>query len=486
MPAPRTDDSFRPGSPGATPARRAARGLFVRLVSWVALAAVSAAGLRWRDGVWPSPSRWRAERGAARAAGVDLESPGAGETGHRATLLHPYLGFTQEPFDVSEGGFHVDDLGFVQAGAVARPIQPEAMTIGVFGGSVAQQFALSQGAALERELSAAPFARGRPVRVVNLAMGGYKQPQQLATLVWTQAMEVRLDAVVLLDGFNDLVLPEAENRGSGVHASYPRGWRALIETAVSGERLLTAGELRSVERLRARRAGLCAARPLVWSPACHLLWSWSDRRLQLREAALRRDLERASSQPPAGALGPPSPSHGTKRRLREHAEFWGRNAVLMRQLCAARGIAFLHFLQPNQYVAGSKPMSAAERRLALRADSSYGAIAASGYGELQRVGRELHEAGEPFEDLTGLFAAVDDPVYADDCCHFNDRGNALLRQRIGAGLERALAAASPLAEGAARRGAAQSARKPTQAIPAAASAVPTAGSQSAAVSSSQR
>src|SRR4029079_14471571 len=118
------------------------------------------------------------------------------------------------------------------------------------------------------------LASGRPVRVVDFAMGGYKHPQQLMTLVWIQSMGVQLDAVVLLDGFNDVVLPEAENRGSGVHPSYPRGWRSLIEPAVSGERLLTAGELRSVERLRARRAGLCAAQPWAWSPACHLAWSW--------------------------------------------------------------------------------------------------------------------------------------------------------------------------------------------------------------------
>lgn len=438
MLAPRTDDAPRPALTDAAPGRRAARCLFVLLFSWATLEVASAVGLRLRDGAWPSPARWRAEHRAALAPGIDPAARMVAGTTRGAILLHPYLGFTQERLDVWGRGFHVDELGFVQIVAVARRNEPEAITVGIFGGSVAQMFALSEGPALESELRAAPFSRGRPVRVVDLSMGGYKQPQQLMTLAWTQAMGVRLDAAVLLDGFNDLVLPEAENHETGVHPSYPRGWRSLIQNSVSGERLLTAGELRSVERLRLRRGGLCAARPLAWSPACHLLWSWSDRRLQLREDALRRELERAASQPPAGALGPPSPSHGTKRRLREHAEFWGRNAVVMRQLCAARGIAFLHFLQPNQYVRGSKPMGAAERRLAVRPDSSYGAIAASGYGELQRVGRELHEAGEPFEDLTGLFANVESPVYADDCCHLNDRGNGLLRERIASELKETL------------------------------------------------
>jgi hypothetical protein len=410
----------------------------------------------------------------------------AAGTTRGAVLLHPYLGFTQERLDVWGRGFHVDELGFVQIAAAARQSATGSITVGVFGGSVAQMFALSEGSALASELRAAPFSGGRQVRVVDLSMGGYKQPQQLMTLAWTQAMGVHLDAVVLLDGFNDLVLSEVENRETGVHPAYPRGWRSLIENAVSGERLLAAGELRSVERLRARRAGFCAARPLAWSPACHLSWSWNDRRLQARVHELRRELERAASQPPAGALGPPAPSRSRQRRLGASAEFWGRNAVLMRQFCAGRGIVFLHFLQPNQYVAGSKPMREAERRLAVRPDSTYGPIAAAGYGELQRVGRDLLREGEPFHDLTGLFAGVEAPVYADDCCHLNGRGNALLRGKIGKELGRALAAALPAPATLAAARSAQRSRKPPQATPAAASAARTAGSQSAAVSSSQR
>ncbi len=470
---------------GASPismARRALLSLLVATACWSVVEAASFAGLWLRDGTRPSVAGWRAER--RRAVASAALAPGVRGAANRdgAVLLHPFLGFTAERRDAWGRRFHVDELGFVQAAAPAAAGPRGEFRVGILGGSVAQMLALHHGDSLAMRLERSPALRGRRVRVIDLAMGGYKQPQQLISLVWTQAYGARLDAAVLLDGFNDVVLPEAENRGARVHPFYPRGWRTLIESAVGPERLLVAGELAQAERRRRRRAGMCAAQPLAWSAACELLWSAGDRKLQARGAELRRSLERAFSEQPAGALGPPLRRGGARRRLRESAEFWGRSAVMMRQLCAQRGIVFLHFLQPNQYVAGSKPMGEEERRLALRPDGAYGAAAAAGYPELQRVGRELNAAGEPFADLTALFRAIAEPVYADDCCHFNDRGNEMLAERIAADLRRALEQRpAPRAAAGGHRS-----RKPTSETPAAASATGTLGSQRAAVSSCQR
>lgn len=405
------------------------------LAAWVVVEGASFFGLWMRDGMRPSPTRWRDERRQVAEAVVIF--PSAAET-HETKVLHPYMGFTNRRRFHWRGRFPIDDLGFVQVDQARAP--EGAFVVGVFGGSMAQMLALFESRELERLLAESPGVAGRAVRVVDLAMSGFKQPQQLMSLAWTQAIGLRIDAAVLLDGFNDGVFPEVHNRREGVSAFYPRGWRSLSETAIDPERLLAAGELAVLEHGRGRWAQICSTGPLRWSAACQLAWSWWDRRRSRDAAALRRELEDRSASR-ATALGPADLGEPNERR-REVAAFWGRCAVLMRQICDERGIAFAHFLQPNQYVVGAKPMSATERRLAVRPNGLYGPAVAAVYPELERVGRDLLAAGEPFVDLTRLFAQVEEPVYADDCCHLNDRGNRLLAAAVAAGLAPEIARAA--------------------------------------------
>ncbi len=96
----------------------------------------------------------------------------------------------------------------------------------------------------------------------------------------------------------------------------------------------------------------------------------------------------------------------------------------------AHGARYFHFLQPNQYVAGSKPLSDEERAKAHDEDSPYRPVAERGYPLLRQVGAELRAAGVWFVDLTEVFSGVGETLYIDTCCHFNAKGNALVSQAI--------------------------------------------------------
>ena len=45
------------------------------------------------------------------------------------------------------------------------------------------------------------------------------------------------------------------------------------------------------------------------------------------------------------------------------------------------------------------------------------------------------ESGVRFADLTLVFADVQETVYADDCCHFNERGCELIARALARALE---------------------------------------------------
>ena len=103
----------------------------------------------------------------------------------------------------------------------------------------------------------------------------------------------------------------------------------------------------------------------------------------------------------------------------------------MAHLCAANGIRYFHFLQPNQYLPNTKSMGEAERQVAYRQDQPYQAGVVSGYPLLREKGKELSSQRVQFFDLTQIFAAHPEPVYGDSCCHFNDHGLEILNTFIG-------------------------------------------------------
>jgi hypothetical protein len=99
-----------------------------------------------------------------------------------------------------------------------------------------------------------------------------------------------------------------------------------------------------------------------------------------------------------------------------------------------QGGIFIHFLQPNQYVSGSKPLGNHEKQIAFSAQSLYKNPVETGYPYLRAVGQRLNGAGIWFEDLTGIFASATRELYIDNCCHVNKEGNEFLARAIAAAL----------------------------------------------------
>jgi hypothetical protein len=128
--------------------------------------------------------------------------------------------------------------------------------------------------------------------------------------------------------------------------------------------------------------------------------------------------------------GPAYSIENEEKTYRDLVEVWKRGSVQMKYLCDANGAKYFHFLQPNQYVEGSKPMSAAEQRQALNEKSPYKPAVVRGYPMLAEAGRELQRGGVNFTDLTMIYSTHDGLLYSDDCCHTNTEGSDIVARRI--------------------------------------------------------
>ncbi len=375
---------------------------------------------RVRTGLPLEPDRLRA-RIAARDVGAAREVGGgpvaASDRGPVSKLaLHPYLGFVYDP---ALQPAEVNALGFRGDDPLADPGR-DAFVVAIFGGSVAMQLPAGM---LERKL-AARRGDGRPVVVRNLGMTGYKQPQQLLALALLLSLGARFDAVVNLDGFNEVVLPVQENLRAGIHPAWPRRWQVFalgsFDERVVGP-IARTGELQAAA---ARWQGL-AGHPLLGRSRFVLVLANAMLQRRLEELqALDEELRNLLAGSDAYRVsGPPLAARDAPALLPELVRLWAESSQQMARLCAANEIAYWHFLQPNQHVEGSKPLTERERIEAVGPrDRGYREAATAGYALLVAKGRELARAGLPFVDLTPVFRGETETVYVDTCCHFNERG----------------------------------------------------------------
>lgn len=379
------------------------------------------------------PARLRGERQAAVAKALARTYEGARplalvDSNVQHSVLHPYLGYVEDP--TAPNWLRFSEQGFTLVRGQGKPRPSERFTVAIFGGSVAQHLCLFGGRVLRAELARLPQVRGRAVFIDCYALGGYKQPQQAIALAYALARGERFDLVLNLDGFNDVALAVAENLPNGVYPFYPRSWQVTAAGALDLDLLRRTGEVSYLEGRRASAVAFLERTPLRSSALAHVAWMAFDRRTRDRIATLERLELAPRARRSYQRTGPPYAERHRPRVFRDLAAFWARSSRLMGAVCRAWEVPYFHFLQPNQYVQGSKPMGEAEREVAIRPGSRYGRGARQGYPELIAAGRGLREGGERYFDLTGVFVRVSEPLYVDDCCHLSTAGTERLAREI--------------------------------------------------------
>ena len=141
---------------------------------------------------------------------------------------HPYLGYSGRPGSLPWGGPPAfNDFGMLSVGGRPYPYvkKDNEFVVAVLGGSVAEIFSHHSEGDLNKFLDERGFAAS--VVLINLATGGYKQPQQLYHLIFALLAGFQFDAVLNIDGFNEIVLA-ADNLTQSINPIYPSSFHMGI------------------------------------------------------------------------------------------------------------------------------------------------------------------------------------------------------------------------------------------------------------------
>lgn len=381
-------------------------------------------------------------------SGLKATSPDAPRQINQATF-HPFFGY------IHRVGRHADDWTTNNHGFqfVAKYLKGEdrccdypykkkgnEIIVGIFGGSVADGFALDtqRSGALIRELMKFPQYADKKFRILNFSMPGWMQPHQLLALAYYISLGQRFDIVLELDGFNEVVSIE-RNWRLGVEPTFPAdvlwgAWgRSLEQRSKNYENFDTLAfeyhaRLASQWERKQQKCDLAA---------CWLVAFAMERYHRLRAGRSSEGVQAYSQRTsyfPTARMSQFPPNFDIYQFI---ADRWFDASLEMAELTRAQGGLYLHILQPNQWF---KPSGEYEP---INPAHPYGFVIKpvnQGYKAMLIRAPELTAKGVPFLDATMVF--VGQPareVYIDDCCHYTLKGNNIL----AAAVAKALATAKP-------------------------------------------
>lgn len=348
-------------------------------------------------------------------------------------MLHPYCGNVVNPRGPYSKATKINEYGFYGNPPVLNR-DPDTVVVGVCGGSVAVYLGVENGDALQEMLENLPQFKGRKVKLVNIALGGWHQPQQLNAVAWLLSIGAKFDVLINIDGFNENIVAGIEAPRERHHHSFPRAW-PLRTSGASSTILPMAAEVFTA------REGHAAWREKTWLRKEYLgecIWRMVDRayvnRVFKTNAALQQAAADTLSHPQSTgpALLPEIQTAGgvhSPRRMQELADVWSRSSLSLRGLCEAHGIEYIHVLQPCPNDLESKVLTADEQVRLFKQDSDPWKIITNTYPLMRMAGSKLKEGGEKFLDLTRLFRDTKETIFIDEC-HLNRSGNVVMSRAI--------------------------------------------------------
>ena len=357
--------------------------------------------------------------------------------------LHPLFAYVlkQDAFTHPESGLKVNNYGFFSAYDYPFVKTKENQyVIGVFGGSVANDFAYNsfidslQGKGFVGYLKERiPALKDKEIIVLNFAGGGYKQPQQLLILNYFLAVGQEFDMVINIDGFNEVALSNLNNQGQ-IDVNMPSIQHVQPLAGLANSDMSV---MRSMVNISDLKNQLLKGIKNLEKCSLATCYSWNYFKVQNIFKQYQQEVVKYDRQ-----IADNSKELGTNDTLvfftkmpevladdvafEQMASTWYESSLAMHQITTDKNIEYFHVIQPNQYYKTNRVFSQDEKNIAIIPDHPYSTGVVKGYPlllgkaeDLKKQGVNVFSALEVLDDEPGL-------VYRDACCHYNEKGQAIL------------------------------------------------------------
>jgi hypothetical protein len=319
------------------------------------------------------------------------------------TKVHPYYGLDTGDIRGFESNIS-EEKSFI---SVSPTLSDQPIKILVLGGSVASHLSLERLDVPKHLLSKKLNKHFETDRftVYNAAFGGGKQPQQYLKLLYLELLGFKPDVIINYDGFNEVALPLGENFDRNLNAIYPRSFDQTVAGSVyDGDCFTLNNFLISFNSY----IPIIELPKLIYIRSCH-------NRAVPRNPILGFSDDDSFAIEKAGYV---------QRTL----SIWAQSSNRIENFAKQMSIPYLHFLQPVQYLEGSKNLTITEKSFSNYA--LYQNPLRKHYAKL-----DMSELNTKFKyDHRYLFLDETRTVYSDNSSHMNYNGmNSVIEDIIKQG-----------------------------------------------------
>lgn len=357
--------------------------------------------------------------------------------------LHPFFGYVQKQgtFTKKQINLQVNRQGFFsQQEYPFIKTSKNQVIIGIFGGSVANNFAVDEyeSKLLSRKLKSYPEFDNKEIVVLNFANGGYKQPQQLLILNYFLALGQEFDMVINIDGFNEVALSNLNNK-SQLDIGMPSVQHVQALTDLANDNL-SPEVMASIVKINENKKQLKTT--ITQLQNCQLALCNAVTSIQMRlllkdyqQEIIKYDKQVKKSKADTQNRGTVYvPKEDTildsASAFSKMVSLWSESSVMMNQVLSTRKIKYFQFVQPNQYYPTKRVFTDKEKEFAIMKDSPYIEGVTKGYPLLLSKIDDLQKAGVNVFSGVNILDNTKETVYKDSCCHYNLVGQEIFTNYI--------------------------------------------------------
>ncbi|MBD0307585.1 MAG: hypothetical protein ICV80_05425 [Microcoleus sp. T1-bin1] len=378
------------------------------------------------------------------ALGINLEGVRLNQS--IVERFHPFFGFIQKPSADFRPGFKVNNYGFISPyDYPLKKTKNNQFFIGVFGGSVASDYAIFQvqNQILPKYLKQLPGLKDKEFVILSFATGGYKQPQQLLILNYFLALGQELDMVVNIDGFNEVALSNLNNKNQ-VDLAMP-SIQHIWPLANFANNSLSTKAMEATLRIQENKTrinqGLSSLQHCSLA-ACDALISVYVQNLvnNYKTDVINFEQERTKQQKNDSVIYINTNKSVLQDSLayEEMARNWAKSSIFMHKVLSASNVPYFHVLQPNQYYQTKRVFGEAEKQIAFNKETPYAKAVQIGYPALFKKFPNLEKNNINILNAVNVFDRTKDAVYVDSCCHYNQAGEVIFSDYVGRSILEAL------------------------------------------------
>ena len=356
--------------------------------------------------------------------------------------FHPFFGFIQKPSDDFRPGFKVNNYGFISPyDYPLKKTKKNQFFIGVFGGSVASDYAIFQvqNQILPKYLKQLPGLKDKEFVILSFATGGYKQPQQLLILNYFLALGQELDMVVNIDGFNEVALSNLNNKNQ-VDLAMP-SIQHIWPLANFANNSLSRKAMKATLRIQENKTRINQALSSLQHcslAACDAFISVYVQNLinTYKTDVLKFEEERTKQQKNDSVIY----INTNKSVLQDSVAFekmagnWAKSSIFMHKVLSASNVPYFHVLQPNQYYQTKRVFGEAEKQIAFNKETPYAKSVQIGYPAIFKKIPNLQKNNINILNAVNVFDQTKEAVYVDSCCHYNQAGEVIFSDYVGSSI----------------------------------------------------